>query len=302
MIACQQARDPFSQMCTFSPWNPFWSVAAKRCGTTPGTVWAIVAAIREDDGMLPLLKPHDRVRVLARLGIKVQIVALVVAALEEAGIVADGRISERWAELDPFSTDSVLIASERLNQTPQTPDDERQRLLRSARNRRYYRKRKGLPGDRPLRDLPESKTLDRLNQSPPSLEEREQDQLFSSDAQGRVKPAVGWGVQAEADKKARAERWLSNVMHYARERMSQSDWARLWAAGMQEPRPRWAQAQLDEWSRRMKADKERPPPSRPDPKQPEMLMPIATSKAALSTGVRPDWNERMVKYQRMVGG
>jgi len=281
--------------------HSLWKTIGKPAGIrNPLAVWGIVSCLMQDDPILHRLNDKGKVALLADVtGLKPLQVALVLAGLQHYGLMVEGRV-----ELGLFDDENVLKASERLNQTIKTSDTERVRLLRQARNRRYYRKSRGLPVESDRLIGADIKTVERLNQTPPSLEEREQEQLFPSSAREEpIRPAQGWGVQAEADKKARAERWLSNVTEYARERMSQSDWARLLEGAMADPRPRWAQAQLDEWSRLMKADKERPPPNRPDPRQPEMLMPIggSTSNAALKTGIRADWDERMVRYRRMVG-
>lgn len=279
--------------------HPIWKIIGKPAGLKPIAVWGIVSALLEDDPILAALNDKGKVAVLAEWsGLKPLQVAMVLAGLQHYGLMVDGRVVLG----DEDDDENVLIASERLNQTPKTSDAARRRVLRSARNRRYYRKRKGLPADQVAADPADFKTETRLNQTPPSLEEREQQEsLFPSGAR-EVRPERGWGVQAEADKQARAERWLSNVTEYMRQHMSQSDWAKLVEAALSDPRPRWVQVQLDEWSRRMKADKERPPPRMPDPRQPEMLMPISTSKPALMSGIRPDWNERMINYRRLVGG
>lgn len=281
--------------------HPLWSVIGRPAGLRkPGPVWMIVSCLMQDDPILRMLNDKGRVAVLAEWsGLKPLQVALVLAGLQHYGVMVEGRIvlGDDVSVLRP-----VLRSSDGLK----TDAAAERRIRRVGINRRYYLKRKGLQAAAGAPSAAEFKTEAGLNQTPPSLEEREQEHLFPSGAREQpLRPAVGWGVQAEVDKQARAARWLSNVMQYAQPRMSQSDWAKLWEAGMREPRPLWAQAQLDEWSRRMKADKERAPPPRPDPRQPEMLMPIggpSTSKTALATGIRADWNERMVNYRRLVGG
>lgn len=229
-------------------WHPLWAVVGKPGRVAPAAVFGIVSALLADDPILAGLDDKGRVAVLAEWsGLKTIQVALVLAGLEARGVVAEGRITREWQD--------VLRPSERLKTRLNAQDadeDDRRRALRSARNRRYYLRSRGREAEIETAQGAPIKTLPASESDAPFLEEKEQDQLFPSGAREAIRPAQGWGMQAEADKHARAQKWLQNTLKAAQDMMSFDDFRKLYVAAYADPRPRWAQQQLDEISRRAK--------------------------------------------------
>lgn len=252
--------------------HPIWRVVAKRAHTSPVVVWGIVSYLQHPDPIMALLTPQDRAQMLADWsGLKPLQVALVLASLEHSRIIVDGQITVEWSD--------ILRQSDDLKTDLKIANEAARRARRAAVNRRYYLKRKAKLAAPEADPATEFKTSGVSYDRAAFLEEgKEQPSLFPSGAreQADIRPAKGWGVQAEDDKQAKANRWRENTLRYAEKIMSFDAYKRLAIAACQDPRPKWAQQELDELSRRMKAGHGTGPPDR---RQPHMPLPIPGGRA-----------------------
>ncbi len=131
---------------------------------------------------------------------------------------------------------------------------------------------------------------------PPSKEEDQDNLIFPSDVRDQARDALvgGYGTQAEAAKKARAEKWLANTLIGAQERLSHDRFTKLYAAAYAEPRPKWAQLELDRVSGLIKQSRQaRDPPAAP---QGWIKLPIDGGTPA--SGVTEE--ERLRRYRERV--
>jgi hypothetical protein len=264
-------------MCDCLTWvHPVWRAAAKIARCQPDTVFAVFSALEADGDRAVRLRPE----ILAvGLGRRAQVVERVLASLASLSVTCDGVVTQEWRRAPDGAAERPL------SMKPSAVRMRRKRLLDRAAGERQDHEPEAMAA-------PPGQGVTCDGEAAPLLKEEDQDSLiFPSDVrkQARDPLAGGYGTQAEAAKKARAEKWLANTLIAAQERLSRDRFAKLYAGAYADPRPRWAQLELDRISALIKS----PDPPR-NPRQGWMHLPIAGGGAQPS-GVTEE--ERVRRYR-----
>lgn len=234
--------------------------AAKRAHVRIGTVIKVRAALFDhaavNDGDLGGFDPEGWA---AMLGMREDKLVAVIEALTDKQVIVEGRLAdfgdaERHRDASP--------ASQRHSDDPVTRRREQGRL----RTQRYRARQAGDAVPSPS-----------VTASPLLEEEREQDISISSDAQTHASnPWGGAGSQAQASRATAKERWLAKTLAEAQTMKAPAEFSRFYMAAYEEPRPRWAQLELDRIDAlvRQRDGKAAPPSLR---REPQFLLPMKRS-------------------------